>query len=275
MSQSRNTHQRFIQSRDNPLYKRFLRLSSDASFMARERRRKRAAVVLEGVHLAQMWLQHVGRPEAVLFSEAQLQQNAELQALQSALPAEICSVLDTALASALSAVGHGPGVFCLVSPPAPDMPPRLDANALWLDGVQDPGNVGTLLRTAAAAGIQQAYLSQSCAFAWSPKALRAGQGAQFSMQIHENCDLPALRKRLDIPLVVTALEQAHSLYQAPLPQACAWVFGNEGQGVSQALLSVADVRLRIPQAEGVESLNVAASAAICLFEQRRQQLAGA
>ena len=275
MSQPDNTHQRFIQSRDNPLYKRFLRLSSDASFIARERRKKRAAVVLEGVHLAQMWLQHVGQPEAVLFCESQLQQNAELQSLHAALPAEICSVLNASLTGSLSAVGHGPGVFCLVSPPAPDMPLRLGENALWLDGVQDPGNVGTLLRTAAAAGIQQAYLSQGCAFAWSPKALRAGQGAQFSMQIHEDCNLPSLRERLDIPLVVTTLEQAHSLYQEALPRACAWVFGNEGQGVSQALLSVADVRLRIPQAEGVESLNVAASAAICLFEQRRQQLTGA
>lgn len=263
---------RTIQSKDNPLYKRLLRLQRDTAFIARERRKGNAAVVLEGVHLAQMWLAHASQPETVLFNQAQLRQNRELQDLCAALPQEICIVLDTDLAEALSMVGHGPGVFCLVAPPAPELPERLAENALWLDRVQDPGNVGTLLRTAAAAGIRQAFLSRGCAFAWSPKALRAGQGAQFGMRIHEDCDLSALQPRLDIPMVVTALESAQSLYQAELPRACAWVFGNEGQGVSEQLLLQADLRLRIPQSDTVESLNVAASAAICLFEQRRRQL---
>src|SRR5690606_25412106 len=99
-------------------------------------------------------------------------------------------------------------------------------------------------RTAAAAGIEGAFLSRGCAFAWSPKALRAGQGAQFNMRIYEDCDLDALRARLDMPLVVTALEESQSLYEAKLPRHCAWVFGNEGQGVSETLLRQAGLRLR-------------------------------
>lgn len=271
MSFTDNSRLRLIESKDNPLYKRILRLCTDSGFIAKERRKGNAAVVLEGVHLAQMWLAHVGRPEAVLFHHEQLETNQELQALHAALPQNIGVALTPLLADALSQVGHGPRVFCLVSPPVVQLPAVLNENALWLDRVQDPGNVGTLLRTAAAAGIQRAFLSRGCAFAWSPKALRAGQGAQFSMQIHEDCDLLSLQARLDMPMLVTTLDQAQSLYEASLPQACAWVFGNEGQGVSEALLSLADLRLRIPQSSFVESLNVAASAAICLFEQRRRQ----
>lgn len=272
MSFTDDNRLRLIESKDNPLYKRILRLFNDPAFIAKERRKGNAAVVLEGVHLAQMWLEHVGQPEVVLFHHEQLEQNQELQALHAALPQNVCATLTPMLADSLSLVGHGPGVFCLVTPPVPHTPEAFNENALWLDCVQDPGNVGTLLRTAAAAGIKQAFLSRGCAFAWSPKALRAGQGAQFSMQIHEDCDLLALQASLNMPMVVTTLDQAQSLYEASLPQACAWVFGNEGQGVSADLLSLADLRLRIPQSASVESLNVAASAAICLFEQRRRQL---
>src|SRR5690606_4396398 len=124
--------------------------------------------------------------------------------------------------------------------------------------------------TAAAAGIDQAFLSPGCAGAWSPKVLRSAQGAHFAMRLYEEVDLAALHARLRVPLMATALEQAQSLYQQPLPRECAWLMGNEGQGVAAELLDLADCRVFIPQAAGVESLNVAAAAAICLFEQRRQ-----
>src|SRR5690606_18830011 len=108
-----------------------------------------------------------------------------------------------------------------------------------------------------------------CASAWSPKVLRSAQGAHFVMTIYEHADLAALRSRLAVPLIATALEGAQSLYDTALPAECAWVFGNEGQGVDAALLVQADLRVFIPQIAEVESLNVAVAAGVCLFEQRR------
>src|SRR5690606_27214460 len=117
--------------------------------------------------------------------------------------------------------------------------------------------------------IQHAYLSTGCASAWSAKVMRSAQGAHFVMTIHEHVKLAALRGRLAVPLVATALDDAQSLYDTALPRRCAWVFGNEGQGVAPALLAQADLRVFIPQAAEVESLNVAVAAGVCLFEQRR------
>lgn len=257
-----------ISSRDNPLYKQLMRL-------VRGKREKGADghtaqhVVLEGVHLCQAWLQHVGVPELALFDLQKLETQAELQSLANRLPAGLCHSCEPRLAAGLSQVEHGQGVYFLAAAPAPVLPARIAHNCLWLDRLQDPGNVGTLLRTAAAVGIQHAYLSTGCASAWSAKVLRSAQGAHFVMTIHEHVDLAALRSRLDVPLVATALDGAGSLYDAALPARCAWVFGNEGQGVDQALLAQADMRVFIPQAADVESLNVAVAAGVCLFEQRR------
>jgi TrmH family RNA methyltransferase len=83
--------------------------------------------------------------------------------------------------------------------------------------------------------------------------------------------LQHIHGRLAVPLIATALDNAVSLYQTPLPPAAAWLLGNEGQGVDPALLTLANQRVFIPQAENVESLNVAVAAGICLFEQRRRQ----
>ncbi|MCC2595534.1 RNA methyltransferase [Pusillimonas sp. MFBS29] len=257
-----------ISSRDNAVYKQLSRLAAG--------KREKGAdghvvqrVVLEGVHLCQAWLQHVGVPELALFDLQKLETQSELQALANVLPAGACLSCEPRLAAGLSQVGHGQGVYFLATTPTPTLPDHIDHNCLWLDHLQDPGNVGTLLRTAAAAGIQHAYLSAGCASAWSPKVLRSAQGAHFVMTIHEHMDLAALRKRLDVPLVATALHDAQSLYDVALPAECAWVFGNEGQGVDPALLAQADIRVFIPQAADVESLNVAVAAGVCLFEQRR------
>jgi len=260
-----------IESRANPLYRRLLRLVQGGGAQAlRAERRGQAAVVLEGVHLCQMWLAHQGAPEHAVFDAQALQHSQEIQALYRAVPRARCVVLAAALAARLSQVGHGPGVYFLAHAPRPLAPTHMSHSALCLDRVQDPGNVGTLLRTAAAAGLTAAYLSRGCAAAWSNKALRAGQGAQFALSIVEQVDLLALCQGSRLPVLATALDDAVSLYDTQLPAQALWLFGHEGQGVDPALLRQASLRLRIPQHCAVESLNVAAAAAICLFEQRRQ-----
>ncbi len=254
-----------ISSRDNALYKRVSRLIA-----GKQSKDDGEQLVLEGIHLCQAWLTYQGPPELALVDSQKLGTHAELATLVNALPNEIIIGCDTTLMRRLSQVVHGQGILFVVNAPQPVRPEKITQNSLWLDTIQDPGNVGTLLRTAAAAGIFHAYLSPGCASAWSAKVLRSAQGAHFVMSIYEGVDFLTEQQRLQIPLLATALEDAVSLHQAALPAACVWVFGNEGQGVSAALLEQADLRVFVPQAPDVESLNVAVAAGICLFEQRRQ-----
>jgi len=262
--------QEIIESRDNPLYRRVSRLLQSGAAQSRAQRRGQAGVVVQGIHLCQMWLRHIGQPEYAMFDAQALHQHAEIAALYEQVSPTRRVLLARALAVSLSQVAHGPGVYFLGHAPQPALPQRITQAAICLDRVQDPGNVGTLLRTAAAAGITDAYLARGSASAWSHKALRAGQGAQFSMTIYENAALHALCQSTRLPRLATALHDAVSLYVATLPRQCLWIFGNEGQGVDPDLLRLADLRVHIPHSMAVESLNVAAAAAICLFEQRRQ-----
>lgn len=253
-----------ISSRDNPLYRQLQRLALGRSPKGTHQ------VLIEGAHLCQTWLGRFGAPSMAVFDEALLK-GGHLPAQWAGLATDVCVSLDTGLVRSLSQVAHGPGLFFVVEAPRPAQPERVDHACIWLDRIQDPGNVGTLLRTAAGAGIGQAYLSIGCAAAWSPKALRSGQGAHFALDIHERVDLHALSAHLELALAVTTLSGASELYDIDLREPCVWVFGNEGQGVDEHLQALATLRVKIPQSQAVESLNVAAAAAICLFEQRRQQ----
>ena len=150
-------------------------------------------------------------------------------------------------------------------------------DVVFLDGIQDPGNVGTLLRNCAAAGVHQVALSEHSAWVWSDKVLRAGMGAQFSLQLYSEHDLLVAlgnqtKTSLKAPIRVTSLHRKSiDLFDADLKACGIWVFGSEGQGASQAWLDRASQHIRIPQSQYIESLNVASSSAVSLFEQFRQR----
>lgn len=256
-----------IESRDNPLVKRVRALAASARDC-----RKFGQTVLDGAHLLTEALAHDWPLRAVLFSDRG-QQNAEIAALATALEGRTeCASVPDALFAQLSPVDAPSGVLALIDLPQPASAPRLDGSVLVLDGVQDPGNLGSLLRTAAAAGLREVLLGTGCAQAWSPRALRAGMGAHFRLAVHERVELPAALAGFAGPVLATALdEDACSLYELDLTPPLAWLFGGEGQGLSPALLARADHCVRIPLASGVESLNVGAAAAVCLFEQARQR----
>ena len=137
--------------------------------------------------------------------------------------------------------------------------------------MQDPGNVGTLLRSAAAAGIDQVICTKGSASLWSPRVLRAGMGAHFSLQTFENIALEDLLPQFKIPVYVTSSHRSSSLYSKDLRKACVWILGNEGQGVSDYALQHAEA-VTIPQPGGQESLNVAIAGSICFFEMVRQRI---
>jgi TrmH family RNA methyltransferase len=259
-----------IGSRDNALYKSWRKLAQSASA-----RRDAGLSLLEGVHLCEAYLQWRGQPRHAVFDTRRIEgerRNPELEPLLDAVSFDAQVWLEGNLIEGLEEVPSGQGVLFVVDTPIPDIPARVTDSCVLLDRIQDPGNVGSILRSCAAAGIKRVFLSEETAFAWSPKVLRSGQGAHFSLEIYERVDLAALLGRLDVPLVATTLDDAVSLYEAPLGQPCAWIFGNEGQGVRQELQAAATLRVRIPQEAAAESLNVAAAAAVCLFEQRRQRL---
>lgn len=167
---------------------------------------------------------------------------------------------------------HGVGIMFLVETPQRATPAALSVNAVLLDNVQDPGNVGSILRSAAAAGVEQVFCSPGTAFCWSPKVLRAAMGAHFVLDIFENAELAPLLREAPIATLATSGYAAQRLFDVDLKRPVAWVFGHEGQGVSDELLSLARHQVVIPHLGQVESLNVAACAAVCFFEQVRQNL---
>lgn len=255
-------------STNNPQYKQFVKLSTQSKV-----RRRTGQSVLHGIHLCQAYLDRAQIPLSLVYS-AGAEANPEVQAiLQRCRDLGVPELnMPGHTERAVSGVDSGVGLAFIVSVPQPESPQVLVSTALLLDTVQDPANVGALIRTAAAAGVQSVYLSEGCASAWSPRALRAGMGGQLAVDIYESRDLTALISQAQVPVYVTSLDASQSVYEANLAGPGAWLFGNEGTGVSSELLSLGAQAVIIPQSDSVESLNVAAAAAVCLFEQRRQQL---
>ena len=254
---------KLIQSRDNPFFKSLKRLAESG-----RERRKTGQTLLDGVHLVEAYEAAFGPVETLLVAES-AQQVGEIAAYIAGREAV---VLGDSLMRDLGLVDTPSGLLAVAKLPSATLAVNRENDAILLDNVQDPGNVGTLLRTAAAAGVKQALLSPGCASAWSPKVLRAGQGAHFALAIHEEIDLASFIAEYQGTTAVTTLDEATSLYEARWKGPLAWVFGAEGQGVRPELLAAARLRIKIPMPGAVESLNVAAAAAICLFEAVRRRL---
>lgn len=254
---------KLIQSRDNAFYKQLKKLAESG-----RERRKTGLMLLDGVHLVEAYEAAFAAVDTLVVAESALA-NSEIADLLGGREAVL---LADGLMRELGLVDTPSGLLAIAAMPRQTATVDLQADAILLDGVQDPGNVGTLLRTAAAAGVAQAILGPGCASPWSPKVLRAGQGAHFALSIHEEVDLAAFMADYQGTTAVTTLDRASSLYEAKWSGPLAWVFGAEGQGVSPQLLAAAGLRIRIPMPGKVESLNVAAAAAVCLFEALRRRM---
>ncbi len=254
-----------IASRDNALYKTLARLASSS-----RARREQGAALLDGPHLVATFRASGGTVETLVASESG-HGRREIRALFDATPARARVVLSDRLFDSLAQVATPTGILAVVRTPAATALPRELETCLLLEGLQDPGNLGSILRTAVAAGVRQVFLGTGCAFAWAPKVLRAGQGAHFGLTIHEGVALAALAARFQGTVIATDPHADTSLFDLDLTGPVAWVFGAEGAGVSPELGVAATVRARIPMPGPAESLNVAAAAAVCLFEQVRQR----
>ena len=250
-----------LTARDNPLLVQVRKLAREPAAY-----RKLGRVWLEGEHLLTALAARGGAPLQVLIADSAWAQPALRRLAGRA--ARIALVSD-ALFDSISGLASPARLGGLIAVPAhPALRPAVPT--LVLDRLQDAGNVGSILRSAAALGVGQVLALQGTAALWSPKVLRAGQGAHFGLALHEGLALQDL-DGLTVPLVGTALHAPHLLPSAPLPEPCAWVMGHEGQGVAAELLARCALTVRIPQPGGEESLNVAAAAAVCLYESLRRR----
>jgi TrmH family RNA methyltransferase len=246
-----------ITSRDNPLLLRLRKLTQDPGAY-----RKLGQVWLEGEHLCAALRARGWAAGHALVARSSWDEGGALHDL--AASAAKVSVLSDALFDTLSALGSPARIGFLIDAPGAG---AIDARAasVVLDRVQDAGNVGSILRSAAALGVTQVLALKGTAALWSPKVLRAGMGAHFGLRLIEQLDDIAL----EVPLVATSSHGGDDLRRVRLPSPCAWVFGHEGQGVEPAFMARCALTVRIPQPGGEESLNVAAAAAICLYESAR------
>lgn len=252
-----------IISRDNSLFKQLKRLADSS-----RERRKLGETLLDGAHLVETYLEVFGEPRLLIIPEGE--STAEVTHLTQQL-ADIPTVMfPTLMFQELAPVASPTGILALVKTPT-IATPEVPNFVLMLEDIQDPGNLGSMLRTAAAAGVDAVYLSEGCTDAWSPKALRGGQGAQFVLPIVERADLVALASNFAGQVLATTL-RGDSIYKMDLTGPTAIAIGNEGNGLSEALQKAASQQVTIPITDGIESLNAAAATSICLFERVRQKL---
>lgn len=255
-----------ITSAKNPLIRKIIQASTKQSF-----RNKNNLTIIEGVHLAKDFLDKIGNPEVCLISETS--KSCEVQDIISNCISRDVRIIELPenLFSKISPVIDGVGIIFLIKIPKNDEV-NLNEETLILEDIQDPGNLGTILRSAVAFGVNQVICSKGTASVWSPKVLRSGMGAHFELSIVENLDLKTIIPIMKIPVLTTSLDAKKSIYEEDLSYKKAWVFGNEGRGVSPDIQKLSSKKVIIPQSAKIESLNVAMATTICLSESWRQKM---
>ena len=256
-----------VESRHNERLREVARLASSS-----RERRKYGRCVLEGVHLIDVYCARIGAPQVLVVLD-DASERPDVAALVARVPSSRTIVVGRALLSKLATLPPDVAALAVVPTPVAKVaaPGRF---CLLLEDLQDPGNVGTMIRTAAAAGADQVLLSRDCAFAWSPRALRAGQGAHFLTTVMEDVTLGEWIGAFRAGggrAYATVVTDGIPLYEVRLTGRVAIAVGREGGGLSAALRQECDARITIPMAGGSESLNAAAAAAIVLFEAVRQR----
>ena len=265
-----------ITSKENPLFKEIRNLQATGS-KGQKARLSSGQALLEGIHLVQTW---VGDPalKILLTSELGLQNVEISQAVYEHI--EICPdtkvyQLDSALWDLLSDLVNAPHIAGLLELPKscltlPQLIPTLGGDVVILDRIQDAGNVGSILRTAAAAGFTQVIAITGCAHLWSSKVLRAAMGAHRLLDLYEGWSNQQVLSAVTASMLAATADAEQDLFvmKKDLLHPVAWIMGSEGQGVSEDLLAQAK-GVSIPIDPRVESLNVSTAAAVCLFETMR------
>ena len=250
-----------ITSRDNPRVRRWRELVRDG-----RERRKEKRVLIEGEHLIAAFLDSGKTVDELILGKTAAARFDALVKRSGKTPVVLSDSAFKAIADTETPAGIAAEIALLAT--GPDL--TTSKGCVFLEGIQDAGNVGAILRSAAAFGIKDAVLGKGCADAWSPKVLRAAMGAHFSMRIGEGVDLAEEIARFGGTMVCTVPRGGKTLKDADLSGRIGWIFGAEGQGVSKALAGHAKLKVTIPMPGTAESLNVAVAAAICFYEFSRR-----
>ena len=275
------------------------RVRKVAALTGRSARRKQGRFRIEGPQAVRSLLTH--RPELALevhLTERAADDHPDLVSLARAAGAPANTLDEQVLRAmvredAASPAAHG----ALVSPqggvalgtlPAEDplaaltaletLPADEPLTVVVLHEVRDPGNVGTLIRTADAAGADLVLLTRTSADPYSPKAVRAAVGSLFHLPVLAGAEIAPVLETLAARGITAAATSGHAeveLFTVELPQRLAWILGNEARGLDEETLSAAPLTVRIPLAGHAESLNVHTAAPVCLFETLRRRRARA
>ncbi|MCE7914120.1 MAG: RNA methyltransferase [Nitrosomonas sp. PRO4] len=261
-----------ITSRNHPLIKQLIKLEGSPQF-----RKKTGLTLLDGIHLIQIYYSVLGLPKKLIVSQSYFENTENMHFLEIIFGHELpeITIVSTTLFRAISPVKTPTGILALIEIPSlkRETVSGIEIFSVLLEAIQDPGNLGSILRSAAAANVRDVYLSVQCADAWSPKALRAAMGAHFFLNIHEDSDLQNVALQFPGAVIATSIQASKNLFEISLVGPIAFVFGNEGAGLSKEMIKAADENIVIPMPGNTESLNAAAAAAICFFEKVRQDSA--
>lgn len=241
----------------------------------RKTRREQGRFFIEGLRALEDALALQARPDFVFYTN-EFMQSASAQTLLSKLANERIerSAVSDKVMAACSDTETPPGILAVLRVPRFAAAPR-PTFALIADALRDPGNLGALLRSAAAAGVDVVWLAPHTVDAYNPKVVRGAMGAHFRIPI-EALEWDAIAAHTSGMEVWLADGEAETTYaQVDWTKPCALIAGGEAHGASAAATQLASGRVRIPMARGVESLNASVAASVILFEVARQRQGGA
>jgi TrmH family RNA methyltransferase len=249
-----------ISSRGNQHFKHLKKLSDSPRY-----RHEVQQTILDGIHLIESYAERFGSPDLIA-----LIKGTNTDKITSYLD-EHTQVLEfpASLFSEIAPVMSPTGILASINIPNMEIP-KIQNCILLLEDIQDPGNLGSILRSASASGVDLVYMSDHCADLWSPKVLRGSQGAHFHLPCIERANFSDITKIYTGKVFATTLS-GKSIYKEDLRGPVAFIFGNEGSGIHLETLERTSHSIRIPMKKGIESLNVAAAVSICLYEKYRQE----
>lgn len=253
-----------INSAQNPLIKKVAKLSKNSKFRIKEN-----LIILDGIHLCEEILKK-NKSFNHLFITSKFKKNEAFKKFEKI---KNIIVISETLMQKITPSNSPIGILGVINrPKKQEIKNKISHNfILLLENIQDPGNLGTIFRTAVASGVQSIFCDSQCTDLFSSKVMRAGMGAHFYIDIFENFDLKTFPQFFEGKILGTFLEtDAKNIFEINLNEPTAFLFGNEGTGISPQLKPICSQKITIPMANNFESLNVSIASGICLFEKFRQ-----
>lgn len=253
-----------ISSKDNSLIKKVVKLALDAKM-----RKDEQLALINGEHLVEEAIKYEVLHSLFINEESQEQYNKLIEISKL----KVVYILPHEIMNKINFLENASNISALIKIKYLDLIEDVyNEDCVILENIQDPGNLGTIMRSCAASGVKNIVLSTNCVDIYNPKVLRSSQGIQLGLNMYANIDLISFVGKYNRNLLITSSYADKSLYDAELIEPVAFVFGNEGIGVSSELTDVVLNHIKIPIANSAESINVAMATTVCLFEMLRQRI---